>query len=1267
MKKPRARNLILILLAGLCLLAAEGYLILRAGLLNDRLVALGLDAARRALVGRIEVGAVEGDPFSGLVIRDFRLTGEDGQLIAAASEAMADFDLLRLFRLRAPARVRIEHAYFHAEKRDGRWNLHRLRRPRPARPKKPRRSYPPLMVEAEVSDLRLIISPSVDRVYDSDVHRLGGRLATRGRDILFSISDFSGRLRQPALGINGLTGEGRARGADRGWDLNFENCLAVTASSVISLKTGFYQTGESTVAAEFDRLEIAPDVLSVFWPSHTLAIPVKGNGKVSGSTARPEFSARISSSAGDLNAVGFYDRAQNLVELKGDLFDFSLTEFLVKPVPLENMTGGFALAYQRPAPGEPPDPNRGWSRRHLLVHLQLLDFSYPGVNSFPGIAEIELADDAWTLVVLSEFPGTNFTASITASALEPRPLTVRAVLREVNPRRLRPGWPEGRLAGVLKIDGQGTSLQTFRGRAEAELDPGVLYGFTIAAADLHAAVAAGRINFVNSAVAAEGLAVRGGGFVNLVSPQAPFNFDLDAQARNPRLISRLTKGAVDAPGAAARLNLSGTRSSWSVKGSGSADAIKTAKAETAAATARLDLVSRSGRIEGRVDLSAERVTIPGATFKSITVPPLAVALTAEIPSSPLRRPVINFNLNADSESHDYAMNGSGRLEAGKSSDWRLDLAALALRVAGRDWSLARPALVAQDRDGILLQEIKIVSGRERLAADGRVRRGDLNLSLAAEQLDLEPWARVLQFGDTVAGVMDLAVTLSGAPDRPHLDAALTVDKPVYRGASLDRISGGLNYEAGRFNLDITGGSAATGEIKTTGFLPMRLSLMPGAFAVPRTEPLEVKIKAEEVDADVIAVILPSLTDITGKLKVDVRLAGSIQSPSWNGKVKLRETSFSMPSWGLRMEKVSGKAEITDNLVSIEKFAGHSGRGKAGLSGTLRLAAFSVTSLDLIVTANNFRAMNTPEIGAELDGRLTLQGTPRFPKIAGDLEFTELSYRPPPLLQYQGTNWEKEDPTIRVKGEELGEPGQSPWLDRGDLNINVVIPTNTGLIRSSELNLPFGGELALRKPPGGFFLIFGRIEAREGWLMFQGRPFRVERGNFVFPAIPAIDPDIDILASYRAGAYNTFLKLGGTLSAPTLEMYSEPPLEQADVLSVILFGRPVSELAAGQRESLALTGGQLAASYAAAGLSRSLSDALKLDALVFSPGESFETSGFGVGKYLNERLYVFYYHQFGEEAADEFRLRYDVYKNIYVEAGQDRTGQGGADVFFSYPY
>jgi translocation and assembly module TamB len=171
--------------------------------------------------------------------------------------------------------------------------------------------------------------------------------------------------------------------------------------------------------------------------------------------------------------------------------------------------------------------------------------------------------------------------------------------------------------------------------------------------------------------------------------------------------------------------------------------------------------------------------------------------------------------------------------------------------------------------------------------------------------------------------------------------------------------------------------------------------------------------------------------------------------------------------------------------------------------------------------------------------------------------------------------------------------------------------------------------------------------------------------FVFPAIPVIDPSLDVLGSYRVPDYVTYIKIGGTLSQPSLEIYSDPALDPADVLAVVLFGQPVSKLAEGQRQSLASSGGQLVAGYAASGLANSLTEALNLDTLIVQTGENPEASGIGVGKYLNEKLYLFYYHHFGENAAEEFKLRYEIRKNFSIEAGQDEKGQGGIDIYYKH--
>jgi len=47
--------------------------------------------------------------------------------------------------------------------------------------------------------------------------------------------------------------------------------------------------------------------------------------------------------------------------------------------------------------------------------------------------------------------------------------------------------------------------------------------------------------------------------------------------------------------------------------------------------------------------------------------------------------------------------------------------------------------------------------------------------------------------------------------------------------------------------------------------------------------------------------------------------------------------------------------------------------------------------------------------------------------------------------------------------------------------------------------------------------------------------------------------------------------------------------------------------------------------------------------------------------------VFCYRQFNDEAAEEFRVRYDVTKRLSIEASQDVQGQGGVDAYYTFTY
>ena len=76
----------------------------------------------------------------------------------------------------------------------------------------------------------------------------------------------------------------------------------------------------------------------------------------------------------------------------------------------------------------------------------------------------------------------------------------------------------------------------------------------------------------------------------------------------------------------------------------------------------------------------------------------------------------------------------------------------------------------------------------------------------------------------------------------------------------------------------------------------------------------------------------------------------------------------------------------------------------------------------------------------------------------------------------------------------------------------------------------------------------------------------------------------------------------------MTLTSDPPLEESDILSLIVFNRPVNELGTGERSSLAATAGGIATGFIAAPLGESIGKALDLD--LFEISTTTETGDLG---------------------------------------------------------
>jgi autotransporter translocation and assembly factor TamB len=240
----------------------------------------------------------------------------------------------------------------------------------------------------------------------------------------------------------------------------------------------------------------------------------------------------------------------------------------------------------------------------------------------------------------------------------------------------------------------------------------------------------------------------------------------------------------------------------------------------------------------------------------------------------------------------------------------------------------------------------------------------------------------------------------------------------------------------------------------------------------------------------------------------------------------------------------------------------------------------------------------------------------------------------------------------------------------DLDLHVTIPDDLVLrgrdlkagansVGLGNMNITVGGDLRLLKKPGTPVAVVGNINTVRGSYDFHGRRFDILRdGRIAFTGTTPPDPLLDVTASrlIQPSGIEARIRIEGTARRPRLSFSSTPPLDESEVLALIIFNRPLNSLESGQQSSLAALAGSTAAGFVVAPLTESLSRALNLD--IFEIQTTTESGGTGgivtIGQQFGESLFFRFRQQFGSQEISEVILEYQLARFLRLQAS---TAQG----------
>ncbi|HYV58423.1 MAG TPA: translocation/assembly module TamB domain-containing protein [Candidatus Nitrosopolaris sp.] len=705
------------------------------------------------------------------------------------------------------------------------------------------------------------------------------------------------------------------------------------------------------------------------------------------------------------------------------------------------------------------------------------------------------------------------------------------------------------------------------------------------------------------------------------------------------------------------------------RGRGSLDALTvaaTAELKTpryqavAADQARLaiDLTGLGGTSpEGRARLSAS-----GARFRDR--PPRELSADLEWRRTEATdRVSVTASARADTGAADRlvltASQGAGRITVAlQELVWNLS--------EGPAWHLAGPAAVVI-ADEVTTPGLLLVAGSQRVEISGRVAiRGSSQATLTTTRLALGPLC-ALEGGPRCDGELTAHAALTGTAERPALEASLEA-----QGFRVDDVGYGdvhltARYADWKATLQGNIQHPQAGELTFDGTVPLEL-----AWAGPgrdvSSEPVDLRLRAEQLDLSVVRVLAPGqVRDAAGRVNVDLAVAGRRAAPQMSGRLALDDGRLALVATGVTYQELRVQGNATGTTLEVNELHARGGDGALDGNGRISLLPGGETSLDLTLHAREFLAVQRPVLETAVSGDIHLLGSLLAPEVNGQLDVERAVMRPTELPG--GSATPKSDPSIVVVGAAV-EEAPPPRATAGEslrLAVDVRIARNAW-VRRTDADIELGGELHVTKAPGEPIHITGVIRLLRGWYTFQGRKFELEEGTITFTGAAPPDPRFDITATFKNPRYRVNVHVGGVASKPTLRLSSDPPLEQADILAVLLFGKPARDLGKGESTALQQQALALAAGYVMPELRTSVMDTLGVDQLeVQMPERTTQPGRVAVGRYVAGDIFVSLAQEFGSRVGQVVGVEYGITHNISIRGSTSTRGGSAVDLFWHRRY
>jgi|GEM_PF-2343226 len=408
----------------------------------------------------------------------------------------------------------------------------------------------------------------------------------------------------------------------------------------------------------------------------------------------------------------------------------------------------------------------------------------------------------------------------------------------------------------------------------------------------------------------------------------------------------------------------------------------------------------------------------------------------------------------------------------------------------------------------------------------------------------------------------------------------------------------------------------------------------------------------EADLDIFRLLTHEFSYGRGKAYLVLKITDQWDDPKIHGGLTVQEGILRSETLGQTITITSMGLFFNQRQILLENLEGKASGGYLKATGKLELKNLVPDHFGLLVDLTDAKINLGEGFPLVFNGSFAFQGNPQSHQLRGEAQIQRAAYtRRVDLKSFVLELQKKQD-----------QAQPMPFLGETKLDIhfsgkdNIRINNNIAKL-SLEVDLFLKG--TIDRP-----LLFGHVEARDGEVYFRNYVFKVQSGTLDFINPNQIVPILDLKAETKVRNYQVAMSLTGRLDKPLgLELVSDPPLSETDILALLTVGKTAEELTAqpGQvtEEAILVPTSVLFDEF----VEDKIKELTGIDRFQVDPYATSSKATAGPRltvqkRLLDEQLTVTYISNIDPTEEDVIKLEYQLGRNVAIVGARDENGLGG---------